>query len=124
VKSRRVPTLARSVVAFVAAATRALAFDECVECVLFVLESTPEHYADAAPVAALGRLVRDRKRNANERVKARVRAMEKRSCAAHAESLLEVIAESAERDTNRWQKCSSTCATKRKIRRLCVGSKD
>jgi hypothetical protein len=96
VKSRRVPTLARSVVAFVAAATRALAFDECVECALFVLESTPEHYADAAPVAALGRLVRDRKLKVNKRVKALARAMEKRSCAGRAEPLLGAIAASTE----------------------------
>ncbi|MFO0560345.1 MAG: hypothetical protein U0269_20175 [Polyangiales bacterium] len=77
--------------AFCVAATNALAFDECVESALYVLDSTPDHDANAAMVAALGRLVRDPKQKVNKLVKALVRAMAQRSTPGRARPLLDAL---------------------------------
>jgi hypothetical protein len=80
--------------AFAAAATKALAFDECVESALYMLDSTPEQDANAAMVAALGRLVRDPKQKVNKLVKALVRAMAQRSTPGRARPMLDALAAS------------------------------
>lgn len=80
--------------AFVAAATKALAFDVCVDSALYVLDQAREHDAHDALRAALQRLVSDPKKKVTKTVKALVVAMRERATPERAQPLLDAMATS------------------------------